>query len=996
LALTERQRQLLIARLRAQNGIYAPPAADPTPAPAATQAEQNSGRGGFLGAVQKSLKFATSGEAAANALLPGDPGTAIRKQIERLPVVGKPLSWAADVATSPLTIATAGFGGALGAGIRAGSSAAKAGGFGRVVAPIVEPLVQGNIAARTGAAVAGSAGSELAANAAEAADLPVPIQIGASVLGGMAGVRTVANATANAAKTAGGMTTQQVAEALESGDPVRKFTAVLSTASKSRGELDLARSAELQKRTASIAEQLVGVTDPEARQAIIARGSQGALPTNMLEFSDDFAKVTADDVASLKQTVSDYYNNAGRVYEERRAGEALTKVLTGEIPQPNEIELLQRALGTEFAEVLTSVSGNKSKWQSVLDAAGIPRAVMSSFDLSMPFRQGAVGIRHKEYWTAWKPMVKALGDETYAKSVLDDIARDADPIVEVLRQKGIVTGLPTKGLLGREEQYMSGMAEYLPGVRQSQRAAVTFLNKTRVDQAKAIIRQHERAGVEITQKVLDDTADWVGLVTGRGAMPFADLETKLPQILSTLFFSPRFLTSRLQMLNPAMYARMSPIVRQEAMLDMLSYFGTGSLGLGALYVAGKSGVLPVDVEHDPRSTDFGKIQIGRTRIDPWAGFQPIARYAAQLISGQAKASSGEIKERDRAITLGNFARSKLAPVPGFAVDMIKGTTFTGEEVDVTSGNGMTQAVAERLIPLIAQDMAEAMKTEGFIGVVKTAPAIVGFGVQTYNSSAAIRNEGAKELYGKAWAELTGTEKAKVDEAYKEQLARQTPAGENTVGGFIDTLGVEARASEQQLVAALQSGQINNETFTKAMNELHEDRVKQIQGVMRYEGDDSAPTLLDEYFGLRDRATVNGIVDYQKLDQLQAEFMEGLSPDDRRVIDERTGFAHIPGVQWWVDAKKTISDSGYYKQQGAAMQRLGGLLRAVGGEGLTYNELLAKAGTSQDPREIAMLTAAIKRVDSLTRDFQKITRAKNPELDQALSLVYGSRPLALRR
>lgn len=997
----EQRKRQLIALINARRGIYAPPAASPQVTPAATQAQQDGEPGGFLGVLSKGLKLATSGEAAANAIggVFGDNtlGTDVRRQIDRIPVVGRPLAWAADVATSPLTIATAGFGGALGAGVRGATEAAGIGGFGRFAAPLVEPLVQGPLAYRVGAAVAGSAGTELAGQAADAAGLPAPLKFAAEVVGGAAGIRTVGNAAKLAARNAGGLTAEEVTAAIESGDPVRKFTAALSTAKQQRGELDAARSTEFAARTAKIQDSLAGVTDPEARARLIRSGQRGELPTQ--QFTADMEQIGIDDIAALKQRVTDHYQSLGRVYDEANATEALNKVFAGQIPTPSELGLLQNALGAQFAETVQRLGDSPSLYKKALELVGVPRAVMASVDLSIPFRQGALGVSRKAFWDSWRPMMHALGDDAYANTVREQLATDAHPIMQHLRDGGLITGLPTGGLAGKEEAFMSGLAEIIPGVKQSERAAVTFLNKFRSDYAKSIYDGWVQKGVEVGDKDIADLVKWTGLVSGRGDIPFAAAGRDVPVLLNSLFFSPRFISARLQALNPKTYLDMNPLVRKEAMRDMAAYFAPGAAALTALGLAGSAGVLPgVKVETDPRSSDFGKVQIGRTRLDPWGGFQPIARYFAQIVSGEAKGSDGSVREADRAITLGNFARSKLAPLPSFLVDAMQGTTFTGQEVDVTSGAGLSQAAASRLVPLLMQDMAEAIKMDGGWGAIKTAPAVVGFGVQTFNSRSAIQNAGAQEIYKKPWQMLTGEEQANVRTAYAEQLAKQAPPSAATISGFVDKENLSTQAFEQQLNTALSSGQINNRQFTQALQDRLSMRINRVQGVVDFNGADKGtdPTLLDRYFSLRDNATVNGIVDYQMLDQLQHNFMQTITPDEQRVIIERAGFQHAPEVQWWADAKKTIQDSGYYDQQAEAMKKLAPLLKAVGGEGLTYNQLVARAGGSDNPAEAIRLGAVIKRIDSVAGDLQTLTRLKNPELDKALAAVYGSTPLALRR
>lgn len=1237
----EALRRALIVQLLNKRGYFPTPQVETPPAPAPKPPPTGFGR--VLQQAGRGLGVALSGENAANAIGnavgAGNVGTTVMDQIERVPVVGRPLAFAADVATSPMTIATAGFGGVLGAVLRGGQTAGKAAGFGRFLAPLVEPLVAGSLPARVGAEVAMASGSAVAGNVAEAAGLPAPLVAAASIGGGLVGLRTAANVAKNATRTAGGMTPEQVKEAIESGDPVRKFSAVLSSASLQRGELKAAQEAERAVRTASIQTRLKGVTDPGQRSRIIAQGSAGELPKQALEFpegtfgregvtprsaaermdeavsslpkgeilpvgrrsapdavagkvwyhgtgakdltpdalnpqltkennlfghgiyltddasvaagyskarskrsgepsvyqmrvqpqavldlelpmtpevreiiegsltplikdgyaddvmallskegttteqawlemtkalddwshgeripsyevsdmlaemSDSFrglgfdalthtgglrtgkpahqvlvmldpnnvsgfvdrkvpfsefsaikptaaeeavgpvaGTITPSDIASIRQQTSNYYANLGRVYDERNASTALNKLFTGEIPTPSEIGLLQNALGAEFAGTVKKLADPQKllSWKSALDLAGVPRAVMSSFDLSPFLRQGATLLSRPTYWRELKPMVLALKDETYAKVVMEQLATDTHPVTAALRKAGHITGLPSNRLSGREENYMSNYAEVFPGVAQSQRAAVTLLNKSRADGGKDIYSKIERlTKAPPTEADVDSIVKWMSISTGRGPLP--ENAAEVASLLNNLFFSPRFLSSIIARLNPRTYMSLTPAVRREAFRDMASFFGLGMTGITGLALAGKSGLIPdVHVEHDYRSSDFGRVRLGQTRIDPWAGFQPLARFGAQLITGQSKNAAGDIMPRDRASTLMNFARGKLGPPPSFIVDALTGTTFLGEEVDVVGGQGLDRAAASRLAPLFLQDLADAIVADGSLGVLKAAPAAFGMGATTYNGIREVRQAGAQEKYGKPYDALTGDEKDAVNLAYAEQIAKLRSPGAATVQGFSAQEDIELRKLEQQYAAALHAGGIKNADFTRGMNEAIQKRHQRVQAIWDFEGGENQSTVVDQYFDLRNQA-MNGVgaVDYQLLDQLQANFLASLTEDERWAITERTSFAHAPQVQWWVDAKKQIQESGYYRTQAESMKVLAPLLKALGMEGKTYNQLVASAGTATSAQEIALVAGMVKRVDQLTKQLQALQRAKNPELDSALGLVYGS-------
>jgi hypothetical protein len=86
-----------------------------------------------------------------------------------------------------------------------------------------------------------------------------------------------------------------------------------------------------------------------------------------------------------------------------------------------------------------------------------------------------------------------------------------------------------------------------------------------------------------------------------------------------------------------------------------------------------------DIEWDPRSSDFGKIKIGNTRIDPLGGFSQVIVFLSRVLDGKTKTGSGVIApNRGENIPYGvdntyqliaKFVRSKLAPAVGTPIDL---------------------------------------------------------------------------------------------------------------------------------------------------------------------------------------------------------------------------------------------------------------------------------------------------------------------------------------
>jgi hypothetical protein len=300
-----------------------------------------------------------------------------------------------------------------------------------------------------------------------------------------------------------------------------------------------------------------------------------------------------------------------------------------------------------------------------------------------------------------------------------------------MKDSGLYISNPNKiseGLSGREESFMSNLAERIPLwgklVQASTRAYVGYLNKLRVDVFTQLAVRFEKEGLA-TPANLKSLASYVNNATGRGDLGMFNQSSAA---LNNIFFSPRLIASRFNMLNPVWYAKQTPPVRKEALLNMAKFIGTGATILGLAKASGAS------VEVDPRSTDFGKIRIGNTRWDIWGGFQQWVRVFSQLAAGSKKTAKGDIvplnKDKypftTRLDVTGTFLRGKLAPVPSLIFELMEGQKMFGGDLTLTG------EIAENTIPLYLQDMDDALKEFGPEAIFTTGfPAFFGVGVQTY-------------------------------------------------------------------------------------------------------------------------------------------------------------------------------------------------------------------------------------------------------------------------
>ncbi len=468
---------------------------------------------------------------------------------------------------------------------------------------------------------------------------------------------------------------------------------------------------------------------------------KGELPK--VDFEGVKEKFSTPEVNELLRTIKTHPRLS--YFDTVNARLGLIKLLDGQLPTKSELALLSDV----FPHIGEALDG-KTKIDPTDVAAnilGIPRAMMASFDLSAPLRQGATLIHTKEFWGSFGSMFKQAFSEKAFQTSNNMIY--ADPLYKAAVNHGLFIARQSKNLLEREEQFMSNYAERIPVigwfVRGSDRAYTGFLNKLRFDTFKNLYKEGLQAGLDFKgdPKQLKDIAKFINTATGRGDLG-KTLNSASP-LLTAVFFSPRLMASRFQMLNPVYYARLSPFARKQAIKSVLAYSSAAVTVLGLASAAGLS------VETDPRSTDFAKIKIGNTRYDVTAGFQPYIRTGAQLLTGQKVKADGtvvnvgtgpdgkalmegrwETHGQDkgpytgtRLTTIGSFFGNKEAPIPAFASKILTEKSPDGKPLNYS------KEALDLVTPMIINDTIEAVKDRGAAGLMVFPPSLFGIGTNTY-------------------------------------------------------------------------------------------------------------------------------------------------------------------------------------------------------------------------------------------------------------------------
>jgi hypothetical protein len=442
-------------------------------------------------------------------------------------------------------------------------------------------------------------------------------------------------------------------------------------------------------------------------------------------------------------------------FETIRAKAALKKLLGanyGEVPTASEIALLAKAMPRQasvWKRLLENQEGSidipdGAIKSAIIDTLSITRTLKASFDVSAPGRQGVFLIGSKHWWKDQKGMFKALVSEKQFHEINEEIRNR--PTYELMNKAGLEITKPAgaASILDREEAFVSKIAEKIPGVRQSERAYLAFLNKLRADVFDDFVKRGERLGIDFVQDphYLKSAAKFVNAATGRGSVKWMGRNGEL---LGKALFSPKLMASRLQLLNPVFYAHLHPTVRLQAAKHGLIYAGAVMSILGLAAAAGAS------VEMDPRSSDFAKMKIGNTRIDFTGGFQPYVRFYAQMIMGQQKGQDGEVrnvgwtpailrhyfpgveqsafKPTTRKDVFYRFLENKEAPNLSEITRLLQGSDGVGNPLTPTS------EATNLFAPLIMADTYQAMKDLGPLGILTAIPNAFGAGVSTYTPKA---------------------------------------------------------------------------------------------------------------------------------------------------------------------------------------------------------------------------------------------------------------------
>jgi hypothetical protein len=355
------------------------------------------------------------------------------------------------------------------------------------------------------------------------------------------------------------------------------------------------------------------------------------------------------------------------------------------------------------------------------DIASLPRTLITTADLGATLRQGLLLSARRPMMAAgaFVRSVKAAFNQHTADEIY--VALKNRPLAEEGEKAGLyLTPLDRIDAAAREEAFSTSLAEEIPGYRHvvlgSERHMVTHLNILRAAAFDGFVQNHPHS----TQEDRKAFAKYVNAASGRGSL--GDFESA-SRNLSFIFFSARFMVSRFQAPLSLATNWNNPVVRNEIAKDFGAMLGTGSV---VLFLAALAGA---DVGLDPEKSDFGKIIIGNTRIDLWAGFQQPARLVMLYGLKGLDTAGFDVLSRDVDLVYSTmkFGQYKLAPSITIPIELIQGKNAIGQEVTPL------QTISRNALPLFVQDSWEVITSDNPERAAVTVPlSILGAGVSVYD------------------------------------------------------------------------------------------------------------------------------------------------------------------------------------------------------------------------------------------------------------------------
>ncbi len=390
------------------------------------------------------------------------------------------------------------------------------------------------------------------------------------------------------------------------------------------------------------------------------------------EFLSDDVKADAyTDIATTKKLGP---------YERKNTSDAFRKLWNGIVLTPYDVKMIKKWRPELFEEAQKRVS--KTQWifdqlEQLLGVLKYP----AGFDVQMRRQARWMRARHP------KLFVQSIGrniggymSERYADRLAAEVS--ADPGHDEARAHGVVfLERHGKAAEDRPEQFVSYLGEKIPitgrAYAASMRGFIDSFNWMQQALWNYKVAAWENQGREITDKMLDDLADFNNTFLGMSPAK-TEFGRAARRTFRPIMWSPTLTVSRLR--TPGMILT-NPTMRTETAVSLSAHIGTGIMYMAAAsFLAdwlGRAIGKEVDVEWDPFHSDFGKVQVGHTRVDVFGDAGPYIRAFLQATFAKKRNQAGRMRHIPRLEPVKQLMRNKRAPFVDLISRVWTGRKFYG-------------------------------------------------------------------------------------------------------------------------------------------------------------------------------------------------------------------------------------------------------------------------------------------------------------------------------
>jgi len=491
----------------------------------------------------------------------------------------------------------------------------------------------------------------------------------------------------------------------------------------------------------------------------------------------------------------------------------------------------------------------------------------------------------------------ALGDPGQYASLMDEAISDGarragmstDDYVRLLGSHGLHLAASDIGELdvGFSQGGIKGWREVKAF---SNETYARYLNYARVVMANDVVERAVKTG------------DMEGLRGGLEAVNrmFGFTSRNPTSLEKTLMFAPRFLSASVEQVLAA--ATKGGLEGSVARRHLATLIGVGA---GLAIVA--NSLRGYDTELDPRDPNFLRIRnVGGLDVSLFGTYSTLIRAIARTASGDKNA-------------LGGFIEGKLSPAIQLIYYPLKGRTYLGEPLEFDRPVQSAYKIASSAIPFSAQSMLQegiepAIKERNPKKLLEGAMSVLASGTGATNTpltpverrdfartgskggltfggeqvvEGKVKKPGvAQEKFGQDYEDLTASQKAEVNRSpevqkWQEEADKNALTRKGERSKYVE-LKLNAKAQVEELGQELLAGRISGNQY----RERYQDIQMRLAGARDMLDGAKGDKVLSEWFDLYDKARgPGGILDFEKLEELQSEFRQKHPDVDEKLLKE---------------------------------------------------------------------------------------------------------------